>query len=315
VESGLKLSQLNKVLESVSLALDIYGKVPDLTVCDAIAVGAFGGSAVLMASILSVEVVLANGRVAVWSWEKTPSEMRALCCGLGMTAVLLSITFKCVPLQRYTEISYLCSIRDVLEQWTLHVRSSFCQQLLWYPFSELTVMTHVNPTDRYQIAKQSMFNQIMEGLGEFCARAVRRVSLLVATARARSCRRGSDDHGYLMPGKTYHGKGPSLLFSLLARLQFFSLWSTAKQRSDFVHSLPRAWSPQEACRGASWLIPLDRLPEVLGRISRWVRDNPRACVAPIQVQTLKMERRMPRRPFLAPFKDTPSCSVWFDWFL
>ncbi len=54
---------------------------------------------------------------------------------------------------RYTEISYLCSIRDVLEQWSIQVKASFSQQLLWYPFSELTVMTHLNPTDKYHLVR------------------------------------------------------------------------------------------------------------------------------------------------------------------
>jgi hypothetical protein len=44
----MKLSVLCRILETVSLALDVYGRVPDLTVCDAIAVGAFGANAVLM---------------------------------------------------------------------------------------------------------------------------------------------------------------------------------------------------------------------------------------------------------------------------
>ena len=62
--------------------------------------GVFGGNAVLLSSLHSVEVALASGRVARWTWERNPNEMRALCCGLGMVAVLLSATFKCIPLQR-----------------------------------------------------------------------------------------------------------------------------------------------------------------------------------------------------------------------
>ena len=100
VESGMKLSVLCRVLETVSLALDVYGRVPDLTVCDAIAVGAFGSNAVLMHSLASVEVALASGKIVSWTWEKNVEEMRALCCGLGMTAIVLSATFKCIPLQR-----------------------------------------------------------------------------------------------------------------------------------------------------------------------------------------------------------------------
>ena len=52
----MKLSVMCRILETVSLGLDIFGRVPDLTVIDAIAVGAFGANAVLMHSINSVEV-------------------------------------------------------------------------------------------------------------------------------------------------------------------------------------------------------------------------------------------------------------------
>lgn len=62
--------------------------------------GAFGGNAVLMSTIHSCEVALASGKVAHWNWDRTPYEMRALCCGLGVTAVIISVTFKCIPLQR-----------------------------------------------------------------------------------------------------------------------------------------------------------------------------------------------------------------------
>ena len=152
VESGMKLSVLFRILETVSLSLDFYGRLPDLTVIDAVAVGAFGGNAVsMMESIAAVEVALSSGKIVTWTWERAPEEMRALICGLGMQAIVLAVTFRCTALQRYTEISYLCSVRDVLEHWAIQLKSSFSQQLVWFPFSELAVMTHLNPTEKYQM--------------------------------------------------------------------------------------------------------------------------------------------------------------------
>lgn len=292
VEGGMKLSVLCRILETVSLGLDIFGRVADLTVIDAIAVGAFGANAVLMHSISSVEVALASGKIVTWSWERSAEELRALCCGLGMTAVVLTVTFKCIPLQRFTEISYLCSIRDVLGQWGIQLKSSYCQQLLWFPFSELTVMTHLNPTEKYSMSKQPVLNYFLERLGDVCSRALRRLSLLTSQSL------------------------PPLLCSILSRVQFFAQWGVAKNRSDFVHSLPRMWAPQESCRGTSWLVPAEKVPEVLCCVSQWTHANQRTCVAPIFVQTIKLERKPGRKPpFLSPFKDDLSCSVWYDWFV
>lgn len=44
VESGIKMSKLSQVLETISLSLHVRGRVPDLSVCDAIAVGTAGST-------------------------------------------------------------------------------------------------------------------------------------------------------------------------------------------------------------------------------------------------------------------------------
>ncbi len=135
-----------------------------------------------------------------------------------------------------------------------------------------------------------MLNYFLERLGEVCSRTLRRLSVLASQS---------------LP----------LLSSILSRVQFFTQWGVSKNRSDHVHSLPRLWAPQEACRGSNWLIPVDRLPEVLYNISQWTHANQRTCVAPIFVQTVKSERKAGKRPFLSPLRDEPSCAVWYDWFL
>ena len=114
----------------------------------------------------------------------------------------------------------------MLEQWGFQLRASFAQQLVWFPFSELTVMTHINPTDKYQLvredsevyskadflkqssssqSKQTVLSYFVEKLSEVCSRGLRRLSVLASQS---------------LP----------LLASVLARVQFFSLWSVAKYR-------------------------------------------------------------------------------------
>ena len=66
-------------------------------------------------------------------------------------------------------------------------------------------------------------NHLLEKVGEFCSRAIRKVSVLASNS---------------LP----------MLASVLSRVQFFTMWSVAKHRSDYVHSVPRFWAPQEACR-------------------------------------------------------------------
>ena len=62
--------------------------------------------------------------------------------------------------------------------------------------------------------------------------------------------------------------------------------------------------------------PTDIVFQVLYSVSQWTHANQRTCVAPIFVQTIKLERRSGRKPpFLSPFKEDLSCAVWYDWFV
>ena len=49
---------------------------------------------------------------------------------------------------RVNEVSYLTSVRELLDTWSLVSRSSSCQQLTWFPFTELVVITHTSELDR-----------------------------------------------------------------------------------------------------------------------------------------------------------------------
>ena len=58
---------------------------------------------------------------------------------------------------------------------------------------------------------------------------------------------------------------PLLFSSMLARIQFISLWTVAKQRSDHAH-LGQTFLDCSSLRGATWLLPLPSLPSLLYRL-------------------------------------------------
>ncbi|XP_040578787.1 L-gulonolactone oxidase [Lepeophtheirus salmonis] len=297
VESGIILSDLESILESVALSIDSFGRIPNLTVVDAISVGAFGGNASLLSSIASIEVILSNGKIMSWNWERNPVEMKTVCCGLGMAGVIISATFKCIPIQKFTEVSYLCSIRDVMEQWSMQFKSSFCQQLTWFPFSELMVMTHLNPSDPYSNeSSQPWLNFVLEKAFDYFSWFIRQIGIFASQYDA------------------------PVFNSVLSRIQFIAQWSIAKNRSDYSHSPIRFWSPNESCQWTAWLIPQDKLPHVLYNISAWANSHPNSdtiCgISPLFIQSLKVDKNMiQKKPYLAPYLDRPAVTVWYDWFI
>jgi hypothetical protein len=302
-EPGMLLSHLSALLETVNLSLDLAGTVPDLSIVDAIAVGLAGCGGTLAKNVLSVEVALpgsgggGRGRraeLSSWSWTSNPAQMSALFSGLGLVAVVIAVTFKCIPLHRVSEVSYLTSLRDILETWSLVHRTSFSQQLTWYPFSELVILTHTSLLHSNVAVAQSYLNRRFSDISRAIARAVRKVNLFLFSSAP-------------------------LLSSVLARVQFISLWSVAKNRSDYAH--PHiAFSSVDMLRGVTWLLPLPSLPPLLCSISHWSSSHPAVVSSPLVIYTRQGEGEGEGRavaPYLQPSIEGKgaAATVWYDWFL
>lgn len=310
VESGIKLSKLAQVLETISLSLHIRGRLPDLSVCDAIAIGVGGSTKDFHSSIVSVDVVLPNCHIVTWTWEKNAKEMQALCCGLGMVAVVLSVTIKCVPIIRCLEVSYIGfgPIQEILETWSINGRSSLVQCLFWFPFSELTIMSYMNEaSQRPQLVPQSSLNYVIEKCSDTFAYLLRNLSILT-------------------------WKHMPMIASFLSRVQFFAQWAVQKHRSDFIHNPINFRSASETYRGTTWILPTRYLQEVFSEISLWAQEHPQACCfSPMVIQIFRSTHyelgdRTPDRhklqpqatqlrPYLLPEVHDKFCTIWYDWFV
>merc|ERR1711983_657446 len=75
---------------------------------------------------------------------------------------------------------------------------------------------------------------------------------------------------------------------MLARVQFISLWTAARHRSDHAHPPAHflSCSTEAMMRGVTWLLPLDIIPPLLHNISTWSQHYPGHVTSPIFIQTL-----------------------------
>ena len=78
----------------------------------------------------------------------------------------------------------------------------------------------------------------------------------------------------------------SMLSCVLARVQFISLWTAARHRSDHAHPPAHFLAPAPVLRSTSWLLPLDCVPGLLTKISCWSQHYPQHVTSPIFLQTL-----------------------------
>lgn len=136
-----------------------------------------------------------------------------------------------------------------------------------------------------------------------------------------------------------------MLSCVLARVQFISLWTSARHRSDHALHPAHFVSPAPVMRGTTWLLPLDTIPPLLHNISSWSQHYPGHVTSPLTIQTLhdtchepmmptcrsrtssvgssyRMSGAAPRgqhgQGYLCPRLEgcsSPLATVWYDWFL
>ena len=139
-----------------------------------------------------------------------------------------------------------------------------------------------------------------------------------------------------------------MLSCMLARVQFISLWTAARHRSDHAHPPAHflSCSTEAMMRGVTWLLPLDIIPPLLHNISTWSQHYPGHVTSPIFIQTLhdtchdltghvtrsrtssvgsshhRMSGAAPQgvhgQGYLCPRivgHTGPLATVWYDWFL
>jgi hypothetical protein len=307
-EPGVRLSTLISILETVNMTLELAGPLPDLALADAIAIGLTGTSGSLSANVLNVEVVLpgsskrgsragteqppdflfsgdsndslenghtTSGRrgpeLAAWSWSTHPDRMAALFSGLGMVAVVTSVTLKCIPLYRVTETSSLLYMSDVMDTWALlgasGSRCTASHHLIWFPFSELVIFKQTSSIDRSGCVLQSLVNRKVTEFAQGVARLIRVLNLVFFSS--------------------------TFLGWTLARIQFISLWSAARNRTDYSHP-PISFQHSETVRGSTWLVPLTSIPPLLASIKQWSLSHPRHVTSPLEVHTVHAEKRVGR---------------------
>jgi len=325
VEPGMKLSTLSTILSSINLCVDVAGRVPNLSVVDCLAVGGPGlgcGSAGLGASVVSLQVLTAGGEIVTWNWDNHVKQMGGVMGGLGMIGVVISATLQCYPLVLVTEISYLSSVREVMETWHMVHRTSDHQQLTWFPFTELVIITHTTGIDKLSLSVcQSRVSMFLTEASEWIANIIRKFNVGCLSSL-------------------------SMLSCVMARVQFISLWTAARYRSDHALHPAHYLNPGPIMRGNTWLLPLDTIPPLLHNISLWSQHYPRHVTSPIFIQTLhdacrdmshvsrsrtssvgstshyRVSVNAPRgshgQGYLCPRLEgcsSPLATVWYDWFL
>lgn len=150
VGAGLPLERLNQLLAHAGLALTNMGDIMVQTVAGATGTGTHGtgrDSGSLAAQIREVEIVLADGSVAVCSPEQDPELFQGARLGLGALGVVSALTFAVEPAFLLAAHEAPMSFAETVDRFDELAAHNEHFEFYWFPHTESCTVKRNNRTD------------------------------------------------------------------------------------------------------------------------------------------------------------------------
>lgn len=150
VEAGIRLRELRVELEKNGLMLHNIGSIDDQSVAGAIATATHGSSlrhGLLSETILSMSLMLSNGRVVRCSESVNVELFRAALVSLGALGIITEITLKAAPAFNIAWKQSMWSLEDVLGDWSgdLWTSEEFVR-VWWLPYLKRAIVWRADKT-------------------------------------------------------------------------------------------------------------------------------------------------------------------------
>lgn len=150
VESGMRLGQLNGLLEHAGRALVNLGDIDAQTVAGAIATGTHGSgrrSALLAEQVAGLELVLADGSVVRCSEQDRPQLFHAALIGLGAFGIVTAVTWRTEPLFLLEADERPMLLDALLADFDALVHNNDHIDVHWWPHTRQTLVKRNNRVD------------------------------------------------------------------------------------------------------------------------------------------------------------------------
>ncbi|KAG0366606.1 L-gulono-gamma-lactone oxidase precursor [Gamsiella multidivaricata] len=151
IEAGMKLHELNSILEKEGLAMSNLGSISDQSVAGAISTATHGSGAkysTLSAAVVDLTMITANGESLYCSKLVNPDVFYAAICSMGSLGIITKLTLQCEPAFKLESKQEPAKLDDVLNNLDTIIHSAEHVRLWWYPHTDNVVIWRVNRTTK-----------------------------------------------------------------------------------------------------------------------------------------------------------------------
>ncbi|KAL8715521.1 MAG: hypothetical protein Q9220_000857 [cf. Caloplaca sp. 1 TL-2023] len=286
MQAGIRLYHLIAQLRENGLAMPNLGSIDNQSIAGALATATHGSSTrhgLLSQSVLSLNIMLADGREVSCSAKENQDLFRAALVSLGALGIVTQVTFQAVPAYKLKWSQNLYALDDVISDWEegLWTQTEFTR-IWWLPYKRSAVVWRAEKTD--QDTRPPASNWWTGALGFHTYH----ILLYVSTWMPRILPALERFMLSVQYGFSSDGKGATGVQEGQAGLLMNCLYS------QFVNE---------------WALPLAKGPEALTRLSAWLHGDQETSRipydldgiyvhAPIEVRVTDTSTNPGPRPYL-----------------
>jgi D-arabinono-1,4-lactone oxidase len=150
VQAGIRLYELIAELDRRGWAMPNLGSIMEQSIAGAIATGTHGSSlrhGYLSDSIVSLKILLSDGRLVECSHERNPDLFQAALVSLGGLGIVTHVSYQAIPAYRVKWEQEAVKLPNFLESWSHVWEKSEYVRCWWFPYSERTIVWHGQKTE------------------------------------------------------------------------------------------------------------------------------------------------------------------------
>ncbi|MEL6891883.1 MAG: D-arabinono-1,4-lactone oxidase [Actinomycetota bacterium] len=256
VQAGIRLHRLNDELATRSLAMPNLGDIAEQSVAGATATATHGTGAALgnlATRIVGMEIVTGDGTVVRCDEEHDPELLRVARVGLGALGIVTEVTLRCVPAFNLHAVETIEPLADVIADFRTVMHSTDHVEFYWMPGGR-----------RCQVKRNARTDEPAQPQSK--AAYIRDKWIGENLAFGLVCRTGR--------------RFPSLAPRVAKLVQSSATERELIDRSDRIFASPRKVRFLEMEYG----VPIDAVPDAIGRIDDLARRLPVKPLFPIEVR-------------------------------
>ncbi|EOO61928.1 sugar 1,4-lactone oxidase [Bacillus cereus VD196] len=159
VQAGIKLADLNEVLDEHNLALPNLGAIDEQSIAGAINTGTHGTGmcfGTIASFVVELQLLLANGNIITCSSTENSDIFHAARVGLGSLGVITRVTLACVPAFNLNIEECPTKLKDTIDNLDQYLKSERFG-FWWFPHTDMVRLWIAQHTDISSRRKNNRF--------------------------------------------------------------------------------------------------------------------------------------------------------------